>query len=95
MMRIVRRSAAVAAGFAGIVLAFGPAQASTPPANSPICAAPTASGGARLTCRSARLARRPVRHSRRLIVDARITAADPAYFGPGRYVSLLILGVGF
>lgn len=94
MSRMVQRSAVFAVGLAGLVLAFGPAQASMPRGYGSGCVGSVASYG-RLACHPLRTARRRVRTYRPMIADARLYPIDPDPYGVGRYVSLLILGVGF
>lgn len=95
MSRIVRRSAVFAAGLAGLVVAFGPAQASMPNGYSSACVGSAGASYGRLACRPVRTARRRARTYRPMIADARLYPIDPDPYGVGRYVSLLILGVGF
>ena len=101
MSRIVRCSALSALGLAGALATFaildlGPAQASTPRAYGSACASPASVASyKRLGCRLVRTTRRHVRTYRPMIADARLPLIDPGLYGVSRYVSLLILGVGF
>lgn len=96
MSRMVQRSAVFAAGLVGLVLAFGPAQASMPRGYGPACVGSAVTApDVRLACRTVRTARRRARTYHPMIADARLSPIDPDPYGAGRYVSLLILGVGF
>ena len=96
MSRFLRRPAVIAAALAGALMTFGPAQASMPLGYGTACMGSTAAtSDRRFACRPVRTARRHVRTYRPMIADARLPLLDPYSYGAGRYVSLLILGVGF
>lgn len=96
MSRMVQRSVVLAAGFVGLVLAFGPAQASMSRGDGPArVGSATVVSDVRLACRPVRTARRRVRTYRPMIADARPFLVDPGPYEAPRYVSLLVLGVGY
>lgn len=93
MSRLAQRSVLIA-GLAGAVLAFGPARADAPRAPGIACSG-AASAYERPACRSPRIVHRRSRSYPAAITDFRPRVVDPGVYGAGRYVSLLILGVGF
>lgn len=94
MSLFLKRSTLAAAGLAGALLAYGPAGAVAPGAVGVACAG-SASAYERLACRSGRSARRTVRGYRPMVAEARLPFVGPPLYGPGRYASLLILGVAY
>jgi hypothetical protein len=91
MSRFVQRSVLVA-GLAGALLAFGPARADAPRAPGIGC---YGSAYDRPGCRAWRTAHRRVRTYRPSVADMSPRIAEPAFYGASRYVSLLVLGVGY
>ena len=93
MPRFAQRSILIA-GLAGALLAYGPARADAPRAPGIACAG-AAMAWDRPDCRSLRTARRRVRSYHPAIAEFQPPMIDPGVYGAGRYVSLLVLGVGY